>query len=178
MRDFQNRLAARQELIKRRIKDNNIELAGHPTDCIRIQYKKNDEGDITSRVISKATVESVIFPPLKDVPYRKISCDGSGSYKITSLVDSYNEEATERYSLSFPKASDLNVGDLIVRVFLDPDVAEPIILVMKISEILGTFGHLMLLGQKCNCVLTTEDIPEKTLQVIGEMAKRRLAIGF
>ena len=168
----------KQERQKRRLTDNLIELAGNPTDCIRIHYKYNDEGDIESRIIENATVESVIFPPLKDVPYRKLTKE-KNSYKITSLVNIAAEgEASEKFTLTFTHASGLSVGDLIVRVFLDPDVEKPIILVLMVKEVLGTFGHQMLLTTKCNATLDMETLPEETEQVIGQMAERRLHIRF
>lgn len=177
-RDFQSRLAMKQEIIKRKIKDNNIELAANPTDCIRIQYTKDKDGDILSRQISKATVESIIWPALKDIPIRKLSNDGSGKYRITSLVDVANDEQNQNFNLIFPHSSDLNVGDIIVRIFIDPDVKEPIILVVKITELLGEFGQMMLIGEKCNCVLETDTLPDKVVNIIGEMAERRLHINF
>lgn len=177
-RDFQSRLAMKHEIIKRKVLDNGTELAANPTDCIRIQYKKDKDGDIQSRIVSKATVESIIWPPLKDIPIRKIFCDGSGKYKITSLVDIANDEQNKNFDLFFPHGADLNVGDLIVRVFIDPDVKEPIVIVVKITELLGEFGQMMLISEKCHCVLETDTLPEKLVNVIGEMAERRLHIKF
>lgn len=185
VRDFQSRLALKQEIMKRKILDNQIELAGNPTDCIRITCTRNDEGDITNRVISKATVDSIIWPPLKELPIRKIhknkdtTGQGKVSYQITSLVGMAEEGQNESmFKLYFPHNADLNVDDMIVRVFIDPDVEDPIILVVKIVEVLGTFGQMMLLSESANCALDTEDIPEKLANVIGEMAERRLHIKF
>ena len=93
-RDFQARLARIQEPLKRRLKDNTIELAGVPVDTIRISYKKNDEGDITSRIIEKATVDQIIWPPLKNIPFRRLGKNGENGYKITSLVESATDEKT------------------------------------------------------------------------------------
>ena len=84
----------------------------------------------------------------------------------------------ELFKLYFPHTADLNVGDLIVRVFLDPDVKEPIVIAVKITELLGTFGQMMLLSESAICSLETEDLPEKIVNVIGEMAERRLKLQF
>ena len=179
----------KHSIIKRKILDNQVELAGNPTDVIRIQFKKNDEGDIESRIVSKADVINVIFPPLKEIPIRKIhkkKSDGYisedvGSYEITSLVGIASEDDTnyqEKFKLYFPHNIDLNIGDYLIRVFLDPDVKDPIILVLKVSEVLGTFTHSMLLWETCICTLDVEDIPPKLSNVIGSMAERRLHINF
>lgn len=178
-RTFQSRLAAKHGIIKRKILDNDIELAGNPTDCIRIHFKDNDEGDHESWVVEEATIESIIFPPLQDVPYRKISCNGYGKYQITSPVGLVEEGVpAEKFKLVFTHKSDLKTGDFIVRIFVDPDVSEPMILVMKITELLGTFGHLMLENQSCICNFETEKFPEEVAQAIGEIATRRLHIKF
>lgn len=179
IRTFQSRLAAKHGIIKRKILDNDVELAGNPTDCIRIHFKDNDEGDHDAWNVEEATIESIIFPPLKDVPYRKISCDGSGKYQITSLVGSAEDGVpAEQYKLTFTHKSDIKNNDFIVRVFVDPDVNEPIVLVLKVTELLGTFGQLMLESQSCICNLENEKFPAEVSQVIGEMAARRLHIKF
>ena len=187
MRDFQSRLDMKHSIIKRKVLINQTELAGNVTDIIRVSVLKNDEGDIISRRVKTADVISVIFPQLKEIPIRKIhkttpegyEDETVGSYKITSLVDIAEEGENEKlFKIYFPHNTDLNVGDYICRVFLDPDVAEPIIIVLKVSEILGTFTHSMLLWESAICTLDVEDIPPKITNVIGAMAERRLHIKF
>lgn len=178
-RDFQARLARIQEPLKRRLKDNTIELAGVPVDTIRISYKKNDEGDITSRIIEKATVDQIIWPPLKNIPFRRLGKDGEKGYKITSLVESATDEKTaEIYKIVCTHGSKIDVGDILVRVFLDDEMDEPIVLVLKVAEVTGDFGTYMLINQQCKCVLETEDFDQKTLDIIGKMAERRLNVNF
>ena len=50
-----------------------------------------------------------------------------------------------------------------------PDIA--------ITELLGTFGD-MLESQSANSVLCSKDIPDEIAEVVSEMAKRRLKLGF
>lgn len=189
MRDFQSRLDIKHSIIKRKVLDNQVELAGNTTDIIRLTVKRNQEGDIESRIVSKADVINVIFPSLTEVPIRKIrknKPDGKidetvGSYTITSLVGIASEDDTnnsEKFKIYFPHNVDLNKDDYIVRVFIDPDVKDPIIIALKVSEILGTFSHSMLLWESAICNLETEDIPPKLANVIGEMAERRLHLKF
>ena len=107
IRDFQNRLAMKQEIIKRKLIDNAIELSGSPLDCIRIKMKRNDEGDILSHIIEKADIVSVDFPMLKDIPYRKIRQnigDDKYIYQITSLV---SMPQTEDYEIRIPHKFDV-----------------------------------------------------------------------
>ena len=181
LRTYQSRLAAIHERKKRAILDNNIERAGNPTDCIRIREITNDEGDVDSRLIPIADVIPVVWPPLENVQYTKIGCDGSGHYKITSLSTFADEEENNEkhfFQIYFPHNVDVAEGDKIIRVFLDPDVDEPIIVCVRVSKLMGTFGQLMLENQSANCVIDMQEMDEKTVQVIGEMARRRLNIKF
>lgn len=177
IRDFQKRLSIKHGIITRKILDNNIELEGTPQDCIRIRYKKTKDGDTEAWELLMADIQSIYFPPLDEVPFRKLKDNGEGKYKITSLVDSYSDENVDKYKLIFTHKSDLMNGDLIIRVFHDPDVSEPIILVFELTELLGTFGD-MLESQSANSVLCSKDIPDEISEVVSEMAKRRLKLGF
>ena len=178
IRDFQNRLAMKQEIIKRKLIDNAIELSGSPLDCIRIKMKRNDEGDILSHIIEKADIVSVDFPMLKDIPYRKIRQnigDDKYIYQITSLV---SMPQTEDYEIRIPHKFDVDIDDIIIRVMLDPDVGAVSVLCLHILETLGTFGTQMLISTKYKCTIYNDPIPEKVLEVIKIMAKRRLNIQF
>ena len=177
VRDFQKRLSIKHGIITRKILDNNIELEGTPQDCIRIRYKNTKAGDTEAWELLMADIQSIYFPPLDEVPFRKLKDNGEGKYKITSLVDSYSDENVDKYKLIFTHKSDLMNGDLIIRVFHDPDVSEPIILVFELTELLGTFGD-MLESQSANSVLCSKDIPDEIAEVVSEMAKRRLKLGF
>lgn len=188
-RDFQSRLDLKHSIIKRKIINNQTSLAGNITDIIRVSVKKNDEGDTESRIVSKADVIEVIFPSLSEVPIRKLKRnlpngyvdETVGSYTITSLTGIASEDDTnnsEVFKVYFPHNVDLNKDDYLIHVFLDPDVKDPIIIVLKVSELLGTFSHSMLLWESAICTLDVEDIPPKLSNVIGQMAERRLHIKF
>lgn len=178
VRDFQSRLAMKHGIIQRKIIDNQIGLAANPTDCIRVKLEKNYLGDIDSRIIEAADIVPIIWPPLKDIPIRKIGQDGSGQYTITSMVAHAEEDNMKNFELYVPHKNDIDIDDYIIRVFNDPDVSQPIILVVKVTELLGTFNQEMLLWEKCICTPDNEALPDKILNVIGEMAKRRLHIKF
>ena len=105
--------------------------------------------------------------------------DGENGYKITSLVESATDEKTaEIYKVGCTHNSMINVGDVLIRVFIDDDMKEPIVLALKVSEITGDFGTYMLINQQCICALETEDFDKKTLDIIGKMAERRLNLNF
>ncbi len=177
IRDFQKRLAIKHGAIIRKVLDNNIELEGTPQDCIRIRYKKTRDGDRESWDVLMSDIQNVYFPPLEDIPFRKLIDNGEGKYKITSLVNSFSDDNVEIYKLIFTHKADLCEGDLIIRVFHDPDVKEPIILVFELTELLGSFGE-MLETQSANSTLHTKPIPDEIAELVSEMAKRRLKLGF
>ena len=175
-RDFQNRLAMKHEMVKRKVIDNNRELAGEVSDCIRLRLKRNDEGDIDSVRLEKADVISVQLPSLKDIPYRRVESSYSNEYKaITLMSDKTVEEALE---ISCPYNNDLNPDDLIIKVFIDGESKIPTILPLKVNECLGTFGTMMLISSKYKASIYSDKIPDKIMSIIIEMAKRRLEVFF
>ena len=162
--------------------DNNLEIIGSPTDCIRIKDKKNDEGDPISSVIEKADVVSVNFPPIIDVPYRYIrktnNVGDRDSYQITSLVAATTDEDQKNYEITAPHKSQLDIGDLICRVFLDDEQTLPIVLVMQVTEMLGTIGSSAMISHKYKCTIPMTEIKKEIIEVIAELAQRRLKIRF
>lgn len=178
IRTWQARLAQVQDPMKRKLIDNAIANEGTPTDCIRIHLEKNDEGDINSRILDKADIVPIIFPAWKDVPYRRLIKSTGTSYTLTSLVNAAADENKESYSIIAPHSAYLLNDDLIIRVMIDPDILDPILICLQVQEPLGTFGGSMLIMSKYNTSLYNESLSEDLLSVIAEMAKRRLHIGF
>lgn len=177
VRDYQARLSIKLEPMKRKLLDNLVSLTGAPTDCIRVTPEKNDEGDINYNKVKEATIDSVIFPAIKEIPFRRIFKDDKVGYKI-SMVESASENAYDAYELVLPYESNIDVGDLIIRVFQDPNNIGPTVLVLQVSELKGTFGENMLLKTRVNCTLFTEQLRPEALKIISEMARRRLHLKF
>lgn len=177
VRDYQSRLSMKLEPMKRKLLDNLISLTGAPTDCIRVKPIQNDEGDLDYSDVKEATIDSVIFPAIREVPFRRIYKDGKTGYKI-SPIEIAGEEANTNFELVLPYESNIDVGDLIIRVFLDPHNIGPTVLCLVVKELKGTFGENMLLKTRVNCTLFTETLRPEALAVISEMAKRRLHINF
>lgn len=177
MRSFQQRLAMKHDLMRRKLIDNTISLTGDATDCIRIKSIKNDEGDKTSRIIQDVDIISVIFPVLKDIPYRNLKKESNG-YTITSLVSSAEKDFVTNYIINTPHYNKIDVEDLIVRVLQDPEVNYPIVYALEVIENLGTFGGQMLIQHSFNTCLYNQELPQEIVDAIADVAVRRLHIGF
>lgn len=178
-RSWQARLQRCHDIIKRKVLDNSIAHEGNPTDCIRIHVKKNDEGDYESRILEEADIVHVVFPPLSDVPVRRIWQDHKlNRIMMTSLPESTKDEKDSAYTIVAPQSAILLPGDLIVRIMEDTDTDKPIIVCLEVLEALGTFGGSMLIMMKYQCHLYNETLDAETLKIIVEMAKRRLYLKF
>lgn len=177
-RDYQTRLQTVHDGLKQKLIDNQIELMAQVTDCIRIRLRKNDEGDIESRIVEKADIVGVVFPPLKDVPYRTLDTEDGKTWKFStkSLVAATEDENTQNYKLVMPHNKDVRVGDMIFRVFVDPEVSIPVVLGLEIVESLGTFGIHSIIQHSYNSVIYMEELPQEMLEVIIHLAKRRLKL--
>lgn len=179
MRTWQARLAIKQDRIRRKVLDLKLSMEGSPTDCIRMRLKKNDEGDIETRVIESADVIPVVFPPLKDVPYRRLGKTLDGRWQLTSLVNAAAEENKEQYEIYVPHNVYLRPDDLIIRVMLDDDTPDhPLIVCLQVLESLGTFGGMMLIQSKYKTNLYNENLSQDTLSIIANMAERRLKLQY
>lgn len=178
-RTFQNRLGAKQDIIRRKLIDNNIQIVGSAVDTIRVSTTRNDEMDIMSSKIIRADVVSIDFPPLVDVPFRWIEKDADNGYRITSLVNNFDEEEEKKnYEITVTHGAKLDMDDLIFRVFIDPDVNKATVLPLQIAEQLGTFGFGMIILNKYHATIYTENLPKKIEEVVIELAKRRLNLKF
>ena len=174
---YQNRLTMKLEPVKRKLLDNLISMTGMATDCIRVTFKRNKDGDPIYSDIKKATVDSIIFPPIPEISFRRVYKDGQANYKLAPVAVA--EDGTEQnWMLTVPYASDIDVGALIIKVYLDPANLAPTVLTLIVSDLLGTVGENMLLKTRVQCTLFTEDLHPETLAVVAEMARRRLNIGF
>lgn len=106
-----------QDKLRRKLTDNTISLTGQAADCIRIRNKKTKAGDVETRVVESADVVSVVFPILKDVPFRRLTKAGTG-IRIDTLpaaVDLFP------FQLMIPHNQKIYIGDLIFRIFKDQD---------------------------------------------------------
>lgn len=167
----------KMEPVKRKLLDNLISFTGMATDCIRVTFKRDKDGDLMYADVKSATVDSIIFPKMPELPMRRIYKDGMQGYQISPVAVA--EDGTEEsWSITIPYESNIDVDDLIIKVYLDPNNLAPTVLTLIVSELLGTFGENMVLETKAKCTLFTEQLRPEALAVISEMAKRRLHIGF
>ena len=165
------------EPVKRKVLDELVSLTGMATDCIRVKFKRNKDGDPIYSDIEKATVDSIIFPKIPEISFRRIYKDDKMGYKLSPVAMA--EDGTEQnWTLVVPYESDIDIDDLIIKVYLDPNNIAPTVLTLIVSDLLGTVGENMLLKTRVQCTLFTENLAPETLAVVSEMAKRRLNIGF
>jgi hypothetical protein len=178
---IQARLGAVQDRTRRKLIDGTtLYNMSDAVDCIRCHVRTSFENDANSWVCERADVISAVFPPLTDVPFRKIKLDPTTrAWQLTSLVNAFDDAEQEKaYALQVPYEFDIDVNDLIFRIFVDPDIKYPIVVVLQIQEILGTFGKNMLIMQKAKATIPTVTIPPQILETVEEMAKRRLRLGW
>jgi hypothetical protein len=180
-RTFQSRIATKQDNIRRKLNDNLLTWVGLACDCIRIQTYTNREGDPLQHIVKEATIENIVFPPLRDVPIRDL-IDKDGQYTLTSLVSSVvspdQGEDKDYYIVSAPRNSKLSVNDLLFRVFLEPEARFPSVLPLEVSEKLGTIGGNSMISNSFKVAICTQELPQKIVDVIVAMAKRRGYIKF
>ena len=175
---YQARLQAKHDHLVKRLIDNQMRLIGNPTDCIRIRRNTDKHGDKVSSVLELADIVPIVFPPWKDVPYRRLGKDIHDKYELTSLVNAAAEDNKEKYEIYAPGKACLMVGDLIIRIMLDEDMVQPVVICIEATESLGTFGGSMIIQSKFNTTLYNDKLEDEVTEVIGQMAERRLQLKF
>lgn len=177
---LQSRLARKQDLLRRKLIDNQLRLIGNISDCIRMTARQTYEGDNISWIVQSADVIQVVFPPLRDIPFRKIKrSKDQMSWELSSLIGAFEDDMQNTaYTVQIPYNFNINVGDLIFRIFLDDDQEFPIIVCIQVKELLGTFGGGQLIMQKMKCTIPTDNFPPKIVETIHQMAERRLKIRY
>jgi hypothetical protein len=177
---LQHRLAIANDKLRKKLIDNQLGLIGLLNDAIRVRYRKSYEGDNKSMIVEAVDIIKAIFPPLEDVPIRKVKVDEkTHKWQLTSLIGAFEEDQQEKaYTLQIPYHFQINVGDILFRIFLDDDQKWPIICPIEIVEILGSFGGKQLIMLKAKGVIPTIDFPQEVIDTIQQVAERRLKIGY
>jgi hypothetical protein len=197
-RTFQSRLGSWHDRLRRKLTDNAISLTGQAADCIRVQFKKTKEGDIETRVVDNADVVSIIFPVLKDVPFRRLH-KGPNGLRVDTLP-----AAVELFPIQImvPHSHNIYLDNLIFRILRDqpdgiqdldyqlgsgndmldgihnPNIASPVIMALQVVNALGTFGIESMIWEKYDCVYYNETLPIEMLETVVELANRRFHLGW
>jgi hypothetical protein len=155
-------------------------LIGFLNDAIRVKYRKTYEGDNKSIIVEEVDIIKAVFPPLEDVPIRKVMVDEkTHKWQLTSLIGAFEEDQQEKaYTLQIPYHFKINVGDLLFRIMVDEEVKFNSIIPLEIQEMLGTLGGKKLIMIKAKCTIPTFDFPQEIVDVIEEMSKRRTALNY
>lgn len=169
---YQAKLGRKIDNITNKVLDNNIRLASHPTDMLRIEVERDERShDIMSRTITNSEIMPVILPKMIDIPMRQFKREGTETL-IPSLFSIAQEEYFEVYA---PTECNLNEDDLLIRILYDksPSIDEPYIFVLQVKEVLGTFGYSSLLWKKCLTTFYDESLPQAILDTIQEAIEKR-----
>lgn len=185
-RSFQSRLGKYQDNIRRKMLDNQISLTGQAADTIRVRLKMTKQLDIESRIVDSVDVIPVIFPPMIDVPYRRVNDEDY--YRINQdstpdedkMVIQVLPQMVELFPIEImtTRADKVNTNDLIFRVIMEPDIAYPLAIALEIVDALGTFGIHSMIYSKFKAVYYNEVLPKEIMDYIAATAVRRLNLGW
>jgi hypothetical protein len=175
-RTFQSRMGKYQDALRRKIIDNNISLSGQASDCIRIRIKRTRQGDIKSRVVEEADVISVIFPPIKDAPFRRMTL----SKDVTKLEMETLPAVMDLFPIEIvsTQIDKIYKDDLIFRVLQEPDIPNPMVLALQVVEPKGTWGVRSMIYAKYDCTYYQEQLSQEILEIIAATTLRRTTLGW
>jgi hypothetical protein len=171
MRTWQARLGAKLNKISQKLVDNSILLSGTVTDVFRITGNKNSLGDLNSIVVDNIDVVEIIFPAMKDIPMWRFGTGG-----LSKLSTAAKE--IEPFECYAPVSSILSQNDILLKFFEHPTGDEPLILVLQVKDVLGTFGARSIIWQKLHVSYFDEGIPTEIVTWCLQMANRRKVLGW
>jgi hypothetical protein len=169
VRTFQSRLGSKLDHISQKLNDNAISLSGTATDVIRISTKRNVQQDAITHSVSGIDIIEIMFPALKDVPMWRFLTN-SQSQQASSLQ---GEESLRLFECAAPISSLIDRDDIIVKFFENPAVDNPLVLILQIKDILGTFGQRSILYSKILVTFYDEALPDQIKTWCLDMARRR-----
>lgn len=187
---FQGRLDKVLERQKIRLRDNLVKLTGTPEDVLVVKRKTTINGDLISKVITDQKITNCIFPILKDVPIRKVTKEFEDGYTLTSLVSAYGDgsekgqkESTKgltTFDVIVPFDSDIDMGDTIIRVFVQESIKASTVMVFEVLEILSDFSNNAPLTTKVRVTISNDpiDLNKPSYKLIMALAKRRIAANY
>lgn len=169
MRTFQSRLAAKQNAMAQKLSDNAISLLGTLTDVIRIKLNKNHVGDVNSKIITDIDAVEIMFPPLRDIPMWRFTNNGSLSAQSVDI----HEDKPQPMIGAAPITSKVDQGDVIIKFFDNPMNDKPLVLILQIKDVLGTFGQRSIIFQKVQITYYDEQLEPEVWQWCMDASLRR-----
>lgn len=172
---FQARLGAKLDLIKRKLLDNSIILAAHPTDMLRVRVERDPRTqDIQSRRITANEVLPIMLPTMKDIPLRRVKRGGNNVITF-SMADVDNSKPFEAYC---PLHGRLHRDDLLFRFIKDPHSDLPYAMVLQVKDELGTIAYSSLLHVKYTLTFYDEPIPAEIVAAVYNATLKRERVGW
>jgi len=164
---FQSRLSSKVNRLSQKLHDNGIRLTGTISDCIKITTNKSDQGDILKRRVDKLDVIPIVFPPLVDVPLRKVVPATGQSFIIPYTFD------IQPIEIMVPLSAKIDQDDLIIKFYENTEGVDPYISILEVKDILGTFGARSIIYQKYKATFFDGELPPQIIAWIMLMAQRR-----
>lgn len=188
---YQGRLDKKLENQKIQLRDNLIRLTGTPEDILVISKKVDSNLTTKSTIVKAHIVTNVVFPPLKDVPVRKVKQDFGSGYVLTNIVSSYGEGSEQgsgqgnpqqdltTLTIQLPLESDIEKDNKIIKVFIQENKVNTI-MVFDVLEVLSSYSNNSPLTLSAKVALSTDPIdPEKKIyKMITTLADRRITAGY
>jgi hypothetical protein len=178
---WQSRLSAKHNVLAQKLIDNSIQLAGTFTDVLVIRTVIDQHTDPDLIKLEDIDTTNMLFPKMEDIPLNRFLGSDYSSDTTSSFLDPEKEEPIVVVA---PISVKLDQGSLIVRVFEFPDnivtnvpvKTQPWVLVLKVADVLGTFGARGMIWQKLNLTYPDTPMSPKIKAYINQIATRRLIL--
>lgn len=189
---FQGRLDKVLEKQRIKLHDNTVKLTGTPEDVLVIKRITDINGDLKDKQILDQKLVNCVFPVLKNIPIRKVTKQFEDGYTLTTLVSAHgignNKGVTTNdtnkglvtLDVTVPLNAGLDIGDTVVRVFVQEDIKNSTVMIFEVIEVLADFSNNAPLTATVRLAISTDpvDLEKPSYKIITALAKRRLAAKY
>jgi hypothetical protein len=174
MRTWQSRLSAKLNKLSQKLVDNSITNAGLVTDCIFIRTDLDKVGDPTRIQVSDIDVAELIFPAMVDIPMKRFLGNNG---QMIEAIDA-TEEKTEPFECYSRIDTPIDQGSIFLKFFENPTGSSPLVLPLKVAEILGNFGARSIIFNKLHLTYYDNPLDPQIYQWCLDLATRRSILGW
>jgi hypothetical protein len=171
---WQSRLTSKQNRLSQKMIDNGISLSGYTTDVIVINETLNAVQDVTSINVDNIGIINIVFPGLSSIPMRRFINPSGVSWTVA--VDA--KDGIEPFVCYAPISTVINQGSILLKFFENTAGSDPLILPLKIADILGSFGGRSIIWQQLNVVYYDTPINPQLYSYLISLASRRNLLGW
>jgi hypothetical protein len=144
---IQKKIAGANIEVKKKLRNYSISINGVETGVIRLHVEEDDYGDETLTIIDTDEITVILDIP-DDIPMDRLRPSESDPSMETDSLFLFDILPIEGYAKF---TDEIEKGDILIRQIYDEVNSTPFLMVLRVSEIIGTVVHNYVTHRKFQC---------------------------